>query len=223
MSYKNLKAEEEIFKTFLELNPIIKGDVRNPYLICLAGITGTGKSTIARMLSQKKNSVVLNNDKVRQFIYKTSFSQHFEDIQRLVKKIQYYRIEQTLINGNNCLLDGDISNNFEVKKSKIEKFNYPYYIIKLNYDRDVVIKRIQRRKKYDEASSSFSGSETLNYSSATVKDFLRMEKEKYDVPNEYIFFEIDMTGDFESVEKQVDELVKKLNSLEQIKSLGQGV
>lgn len=210
MNYKNLNNADEIKKMFLKLNPIPKGNVFKPYLILFDGITGTGKSTVAKIISEKTDIVVLNNDKVRQFIYRTNFSNDWEDIQKLVKKIQYYRIENTLKNNNNCLLDCNMSNNFETKISMIKQFNFNYYIIKLIYDREKVIKRINNRKIDKDALNSFNASDTLNYSNADINDFLRMEKEKYNIPEEYIYFEIDTSKDINYIEKQVDEFIKKI-------------
>lgn len=39
---------------------------------------------------------------------------------------------------------------------------------------------------------------------------LKNEEEKYIIPNEYIFFEIDTNSNMDSIEKQVEELIKKL-------------
>lgn len=212
MNYSNLKDEKEIYDTFLKLNPISKGSIKRPYLILIDGITGTGKSTVARIIFQKTNIIVLNNDKIRQFIYKTNFNKDWKEEQKLVKKIQYYRIEQILKNGNNCILDGDISNNFESKISIIEELNCKYYIIKLIYDRKKVIERIKNRKLDKEALTTINGSETINYSNATVDDFLRMEKGKYNIPNKYIYFEIDTSKDINNIENQIEKLIDKINS-----------
>lgn len=211
MKYKNLNSAEEIMNLFLEKNPIDKGVIKSPFLILLDGITGTGKSTVSRIISKKIDIVVLNNDKIRQFIYKTGFSTNWKDIQDLVKKIQYFRIEQTLKKGNNCLLDGNISNNFDSKISIIKKYNIKYYIIRLIYNRELVIDRIKNRKVDIKSLDSINGCETINYSNATVDDFLRMEKEKFIIPKEFIYFEIDTSKNIDDIEKQIDKLVEKLN------------
>lgn len=195
---------------FLELNPIPCGNVKNPYLILMAGISGTGKSTIARMIAEKINIVVLNNDKVRQFIYKTGFTKDSEERRKLVKKIQYYRIEQALKAGNNCILDGNISNDFEEKMAIINSSKIKYYIIRIIYDRDKVIERIGNRKIDDEVLKNVNGDETVNYSGAGLETFLRMEKNEYQIPNKYIYFEIDTSKDLDDVSKQVDKFIEKL-------------
>ncbi len=211
MNYEFLKTEEEIMNLFLEKNQINNGKNKNPYLLLLDGITGTGKSTIARIISKKLDLIVLNNDKVRQFIYKTGFSNDWKEIQDLTKKIQYYRIEKTLKNGNNCLWDGDISNNYENKISILKKYNIKYYIIGIIYNRNQVIERIKNRKIDINSLDNFEGNETINYSNADVNDFLRMEKEKYIIPKESIYFEIDTTKSLEDMEKQIEILVERLN------------
>ncbi len=210
MNYQTLKNENEIFELFLKENPVHKGNIKKPHLILLDGITGTGKSTIARIIAEKENIVVLNNDKVRQFLAKTGINKDWNLKQKLVKKIQYYRIKETLKNGNNCLLDGNISNDFEAKISVIKDLGYKYYIIKLVYDREKVIERIKNRKIDKKALNTINGSETINYSDTGIEDFLRMEKEKCDIPEEYIYFKIDTSKELIDLDNQVNELIKKI-------------
>ena len=69
----NLNNQKQIINYFLENNPIIKGSAKRPYIILFDGISGTGKSTIARIISEKLDVVVLNNDKVRQFLSRTNY------------------------------------------------------------------------------------------------------------------------------------------------------
>jgi len=208
MNFKNLNNANDIMDIFLKQNPIPKGKIKNPYLILIDGISGTGKSTVAKIISEKTDIVVLNNDKIRRFIYQTSFNNIIE-IEKLVKKIQYYRIEQVLKNGNNCLLDGNISSDFETKISILKQINYKFYIIKLIYDREIVMERVKNRK-FDENTFLINGSETINYSKGNIDTFLTMEKEKYSIPKEYIYFEIDTSKDIKSIEKQIEKLIEKI-------------
>ncbi|MDD3241816.1 MAG: AAA family ATPase [Bacilli bacterium] len=210
MDYKRLINDDEIFDTFINENKIMKGKNSKPFIILLDGITGTGKSTISRMIKDRIDIEIINNDKVRHFLSMTSFIGDFKDEQRIVKKINYFRLEENLKNNNNCLLDSDISNNFDTKIEMIKKLGYKYVIIRIIYDRDKVLMRIKDRKKDIEIEKSINLSDTYNYSNATLEDFYRMEKDKNILDESLIYFEINTSFEIYDIEKQVDLLVKKL-------------
>ena len=210
MNYKELVNEQEIFDVFTSVNPIKKGNVEKPFIVLFDAITGTGKSTISRMINNKIKIEIINNDKVRHFLSLTGFAGDFRDEQKIVKRINYYRLEENLKNKNNCLLDSDISNNFDFKISMINDLGYKYIIIRIIYDRDKVISRINGRVKDELVSDKINLSDTYNYSNATIEDFFRMEKEKNVLNDNIIYFEIDTSCKLEKVEKQVDLLIEKL-------------
>lgn len=210
MNYKELTSDQEIFDVFIGENPIKKGKIDKPFIVLFDAITGTGKSTISRMINSRISVEIINNDKVRHFLSLTGFTGDFRDEQRIVKKINYYRLEENLKNNNNCLLDSDISNNFDTKISMINSLGYRYIIIRILYDRDKVINRINNRVKDDLITNKINLSDTYNYSNATIEDFFRMEKEKNILDDDFIYFEIDSSREIEKIEEQVDLLIEKM-------------
>lgn len=211
----NLNNQKQIINYFLENNPIIKGSVKRPYIILFDGISGTGKSTIARIISEKLDVVVLNNDKVRQFLSRTNYIKKSRypllASQKLVKKIQYYRIKESIKNNNICVLDGNVINGFEDYIKFFKRNNIKYYIVKIKYNRRKVIKRLYKRK-FDPKTFFINGSETINYSEANIMSFIYMEKNKRELPSEEIYFRIDTSKSYRDIEKKVLELINKIES-----------
>ncbi len=207
--------EKNIIDYFLLKNPISKGKNEKPYLILFDGISGTGKSTIAKILSEKLNTLVFSNDKVRQYLYKTDYIKNSLSprliSEKLLKEIQYHRIKEAILKGNNCILDANVANNFEEYLKFLKDNNIKFFIIKLKYNRKKVIKRISKRT-FDSANFSASGSETLNYSEANANSFFYMEKRNNKVTSEYIYFTINTSKGFLQIEKQISELIKKINN-----------
>ncbi|HOP65440.1 MAG TPA: AAA family ATPase [Bacilli bacterium] len=210
MEYKFLKTEDEIYNYFLKYNPISKGNKKHPYVILFDAISGMGKSTVAKMFSKKLDIKVLGKDKIRQFIYRTSFPNNPEKREKLTSKIQNYRVEETIKNGNNCIIDGNVANNFKEKISLIEKYHLKYYIIKLICDREIVLEREKNRKVITDYY--VDGDESIDYSGAGVSTFLNMEKRKKTIPKQYINFEIDTSKSLKEVEKQVEVIANKINN-----------
>lgn len=211
----NLNNQKQIINYFLENNPIIKGSAKRPYIILFDGISGTGKSTIARIISEKLDVVVLNNDKVRQFLSRTNYIKKSRypllASQKLVKKIQYYRIKESIKNNNICVLDGNVINGFEDYINFFKRNNIKYYIVKIKYNRRKVIKRLYKRK-FDPKTFFINGSETINYSEANIMSFIYMEKNKRELPSEEIYFRIDTSKSYRDIEKKVLELINKIES-----------
>ncbi|HHX32612.1 MAG TPA: AAA family ATPase [Mollicutes bacterium] len=211
----NLNNQKQIINYFLENNPIIKGSAKRPYIILFDGISGTGKSTIARIISEKLDVVVLNNDKVRQFLSRTNYIKKSRypllASQKLVKKIQYYRIKESIKNNNICVLDGNVINGFEDYIKFFKRNNIKYYIVKIKYNRRKVIKRLYKRK-FDPKTFFINGSETINYSEANIMSFIYMEKNKRELPSEEIYFRIDTSKSYRDIEKKVLELINKIES-----------
>lgn len=53
---------------FIKDFPIFKGNKIKPYIILFDGYTGTGKSTVAKIIAKQDHSVILNNDQVRDLV-----------------------------------------------------------------------------------------------------------------------------------------------------------
>ena len=92
----------------------------------------------------------------------------------------------------------------------IKKSGYKYYIIKILYNRDQVIERINNRCLDSSNIDSLTGDETVNYSNSSAGKFLRVEQTYQDVPDSYIYVKIDNTKDLKYLELQVDKVLEQI-------------
>lgn len=208
METEVLYLPEKLINKFIDRNPINKGKEVNPFIILLDGPIGSGKTTLANIISKKMNIVVLSNDKIRQFLY-TENIKDTKTNQELTGIIQSFRIKENLLNSNSCLLDRNVSNNYLRKKERMKKYNVPLYIISIIYNREQVIERLNKRVVNKFEIDNLNSSEVINYSEANYENFLYNEMIRDIIPNEDIYFKIDMTKDFKDIEKQVDILINE--------------
>jgi prolyl-tRNA editing enzyme YbaK/EbsC (Cys-tRNA(Pro) deacylase)/predicted kinase len=84
----------------------IVGKVSHPILIAMAGLPGTGKSTLARRLAQEMGAVVLDKDRVRSALFppeEIEYSSHQDDLCFEI----LYQAASFLLAKNRCvILDG---------------------------------------------------------------------------------------------------------------------
>ncbi len=59
-----IDIKEEFIKDF----PVLKGNKENPYIILFDAYTGQGKSYVSKLISKYDNSVILNNDEIRNWL-----------------------------------------------------------------------------------------------------------------------------------------------------------
>ena len=183
--YMNIKTK------FIKDFPIPKGNKENPYIILFDGYTGTGKSTVAKMISKKDNSVILNNDQVRDWL------KDYNDSTSLKEELQKYRLELLLKNNNSCIYDSCFCHNWKEKIKYYNKLGYKYYIIRLECSELIVKERLSSRVK-----------DSTNYSMANFKDYLWMKKNVSHVDDELVDCIINTE---KNIEEQVDNFINKFN------------
>lgn len=204
MENKSVKKVKEKFES---LNEIKTGNAKDPYIILLDGIIGSGKSTVAKLISEHLQIEVLSNDKIRNFLCTELPNLDFDTREKLVKEIQYPRLKKMLDNKNIVLLDADISENYNKKMDFIRSMGYPYYIIQLICDEKIQKNRILNRKTM---LTDGRGSDIGSYSLADYNEYL-VEKEKKNFLSAVdIYFTLDTSGNIDAITKQVDHLIAKL-------------
>ena len=101
-NYMNIRSK------FIKDFPVPKGNKDNPYIILFDAYTGIGKSTVAKVIAKKDNSVILNNDQVRDWL------NDYHDSTNLKSDLQKYRLE-LLLNNNSCIFDSCFCHNWKEK------------------------------------------------------------------------------------------------------------
>ena len=176
----------DIKETFINDFPIKRGNKKEPYIILFDAYTGEGKSYVSSIISKLDNSIILNNDEVRNWL------NDYNDKTNLKNELQRYRLELLLKNGNSCIMDSCFCHNWKDKKNYYDKLGYKYYIIRLTCDDEIVKKRLNDRVD--------------SYSIANYNDYLWMKENVSKVDDELIDYEINTEND---VEEQVKEFLKK--------------
>lgn len=178
----------DIKNKFIVDFPINNGDKKEPYIILFDAFTGQGKSYVSKIISKLDNSIILNNDEVRNWL------NDYSDKSNMKSELQRYRLELLLKNGNSCIMDSCFSHNWKDKKKYYDNLGYKYYIIRLICDDEIVKKRLDNRID--------------NYSIANYNDFLWMKENVSKVNDELIDYEINTEKD---VEIQVKNFLNKFN------------
>lgn len=181
----------DIKKEFIKSFPILKGNKKVPYIILFDAYTGMGKSTVAKEIAKIDNSVILNNDQVRDWL------NDYKDSTNLKKELQNYRLKLLLEKSNSCICDSCFSHNWKDKIKFYDSLGYKYYIIRLICSDLVIKERLATRVKNNN-----------NYSIATYDDYLWMRENVSLVDEDLVDFIINTEGD---IEEQVNQFINKFS------------
>ena len=181
----------DIRTKFIKDFPIPKGNKSNPYIILFDGYTGMGKSTVAKVIAKKDNSVILNNDQVRDWL------NDYHDSTNLKSDLQKYRLELLLKNNNSCIFDSCFCHNWKENIKYYNKLGYKYYIIRLECSELIVKERLSSRVKDD-----------TNYSIANFNDYLWMKENVPRVDDNLVDYTINTET---NIEEQVDDFINQYN------------
>ena len=181
----------DIRDEFINDFPISKGNKKEPYIILFDAYTGQGKSYVSKIISELDNSIILNNDEVRNWL------NDYSDKSNIKNELQKYRLELLLRNGNSCIMDSCFCHNWKDKKKYYDNLGYKYYIIRLICDDEIVRKRLDDRVD--------------KYSIADYNDYLWMKENVSKIDDELIDYEINTEN---NIEIQVKYFLKKFNLIE---------
>ena len=183
-NYMNIRSK------FIKDFPVPKGNKDNPYIILFDAYTGIGKSTVAKVIAKKDNSVILNNDQVRDWL------NDYHDSTNLKSDLQKYRLE-LLLNNNSCIFDSCFCHNWKEKIKYYKKIGYKYYIIRLECSELIVKERLSSLVR-----------DGANYSIANFNDYLWMKENVPHVDDNLVDFTINTET---NIEEQVDDFLNHFN------------
>ena len=172
-----------------------------PYIICLIGGHGYGKSYLAKLISKKANIPIVSNDRTRRFLETKGLD---PTNQELVHNLAYLQIEYLIKNKSSVILDANAIRQHEIITKKAQQLNINCFYINLTCNQSLIIERLKKRQ------SQFGKDD--NYSRATTESYYSyLEELKTRIfPKEKIFFEV-------KTDQELDSQVEKL--LEQIKKI----
>jgi len=124
-------------------------------LIVVAGLPGTGKTTIAEALAKEIDAVVFSTDKIRKMIFEMPI--YNEEDKRVVYTELFSQTEKYLTKGKNVILDGTFyTKELREKAKEVGKsFCEKVYFVYCETPEELLKKRIDKRKdKFSEADYS---------------------------------------------------------------------
>lgn len=171
--------------------PIIGKQKNNKYIILFDAYTGMGKSTVSKIIQKYDNSVIINNDEIRNWL--NDYSNTSVD----KCELQRYRLELLLNNNISCILDSCFSHNWIEKKKYYDSLNVKYYIIRLKCDDKTIKERLSKRTLTED-----------NYSIANYDDYIWMKENVSRVDDNIVDYVIDTSN---NIEEQVKDFINKYN------------
>ena len=111
------------------------------YCIAVAGAVGSSKTTIASYLSQNLNIAILNNDALRSEIRESIGSFDESTYEKLRKQKLQSLIDKKLP----FIYDASIDRRWGELKTILDKSNYIYFVISLNYTKPLIEKLLIAR------------------------------------------------------------------------------
>lgn len=184
----------------LIIKEIPKNSSEKVYGITFIAGPGTGKSTIAKYISEKFGVYVTANDKIRRILEKNGI----EPEQSLVEKLAEDRTVYMLENKISMIIDANMMFHWKTACNNFDKYNATLYFIKITCPESQIIKRIQERQKNWDRDSSI-------LSRATEQDYYKfLEKCKNsDFPEDLIFYTINSNCDISEIKKQIEKMYEK--------------
>jgi predicted kinase len=182
-----------------------------PFVVAMIGLPGSGRTTAAKMLTERLiGSVLLSSNSVR-FLLKEAGMSWGENVRQILK----YAGQKLLADGYGVIFDGnaadeeDRRNIQEIASSSDVKVSY----VRINIAPEVA--KAREREKYDNPSwiSSFEDFRvnTTEKILANIDERAELHRQlkSSDIPA--LVGEIDNNGSLDGLEKQVNELAKKIN------------
>ncbi len=199
-------------KNFIkEMNIKCATKYKNPAIITLSGLPGSGKTTVAKELSKRFGLFVLSNDYIRNY-YFVKFEDDQEKqlkIPRIVARINKERLIKLLINRRSLIIDANLNTLESI--SKIEKIAslFKYSVIKIKIDSkndEENIRRIENRiMNYNYKDANVIG-DNVNYSTSYDQDmYYQIKKGKPEMLEPtYFDFIIENNSDLEKLNNNIE-------------------
>lgn len=151
MIMNNQEIYEEIFKE--HVGRLANLDKENKKLmVAFSGVSGSGKTYVAKQIEEKFSGVRINNDDIREIISKKILSKvnlSPEDSQRVLLGYLAFLFEKLLTKNGLLIVDSSIDRKFDLVTEVAKNGGYPLFIVAFNIPRGSLEKRIKERNGED--------------------------------------------------------------------------
>ena len=181
-----------------------------PFIMATIGLIGSGRTTVAKLMTEKLQGAVLVRSDSARFLLKKKEMPWGDNVRQILKGV----VTDLLKRGYGVVFDGNAADEEDRKNiSEIaSQTGAKVFYVRINIDPEVA--RERKRAKYDDPSwiSSFEDFR-VNTTEKILKNLderieLHQKLKSSEIPN--LLGEVNNDGSSEELKKQVDELVLKI-------------
>ena len=207
MEQEQLNQLVQVFLSKLHL-PESKAD--RPFIMATIGLIGSGRTTVAKLMTEKLQGAVLVRSDSARFLLKKKEMPWGDNVRQILKGV----VTDLLKRGYGVVFDGNAADEEDRKNiSEIaSQTGAKVFYVRINIDPEVA--RERKRAKYDDPSwiSSFEDFR-VNTTEKILKNLderieLHQKLKSSEIPN--LLGEVNNDGSSEELKKQVDELALKI-------------
>lgn len=139
---KNQKLIKQVTDKFISQLKIKNRKTKNPIVVAMVGLIGSGKSSVAKELAKQINATVITGDAIRVALRKQK--QDYGQVRSITEKSATFVLKK----GGNVVLDSDFIDSQKRKRleEKVKKLQAKVLYIRTIADRDIMIERLIKAK-----------------------------------------------------------------------------
>ena len=145
MKGKKEKFEEINKKLFPTL--VNKNKSSKKFIITFFGVPGSGKTTLSKDISKKYDSIIINNDKIREIIIMEKLVSNEEEKENLLQEYNKYLLKNFPFKNKRIVLDKSMDRRYLEFKEIFDEERFPYFLIRINSSEKKALQRISKREE----------------------------------------------------------------------------
>lgn len=196
-------TEEELIQKYIQTIPSKYSETKKLFVIGFVGLIGSGKSYVAKKISENLSLYIASNDKIRRFLNKLGYEGD-SPVQKTMEKIAESSSKHLFERKMSHIIDADLIWAHVIANNIAEQFDANLYIIHISCPEAEIIKRLEKRST--EGNLSRAGKERY---------FERKEIHSTHKHPGY-FYKIDSS---KNVDEQIEKLISKLKKVEALEPL----